>query len=93
MPRGVRKEINEKVKKLEADLATAKAELKEAYKVQLKQEKEIAKKEQKKLLEQEKKNQETLMKAIKKSGKSVDEIITLIKGNNTSAETASTEEE
>lgn len=81
MPRGQRREITytgkaakvyEKVQKLEADLKAAKEELKIAYKEQLKAEKEAASKSKKE-------NQEKLLKAFEESGKSVDEILELIK--------------
>lgn len=77
--------INEKVIKLEADLKSAKEELKAAYKEQLKAEKAAeakAKKEAalaaKKEL-QAKKNE--LLKVIEESGKSPDEIIAMLKSN------------
>lgn len=81
MPRGVKKEIiytgkaakaYEKVQKLEAELKVAKEELVEAYKEQKKIEKEAAAK-QKQVLQKE------LMKAIKESGKTPEEIIELLK--------------
>ena len=81
MPRGVKKEIiytgkaakaYEKVQKLEAELKVAKEELVEAYKGQKKIEKEAAAK-QKQVLQKE------LMKAIKESGKTPEEIIELLK--------------
>ena len=77
MPRGVKKEIEytgkaakvfEKVQKLEADLKAAKEELKVAYRAQVKEEKAAAK-----ALENAQK--EELMKALKSSNKSMDEIM------------------
>lgn len=81
MPRGVRKErvytgkalkAYEKVQKLEADLKVAKEELKVAYKEQLKLEKESAAKEKKE-------TQAMLLKVIKESGKTPEEIMELLK--------------
>ena len=81
MPRGVRKErvytgkalkAYEKVQKLEADLKAAKEELKVAYKEQLKLEKESAAKEKKE-------TQAMLLKVIKESGKTPEEIMELLK--------------
>lgn len=80
MPRGPRKEItytgkaakiHEKILKLEAELKTAKEELKVAYKEQLKEEKEAAKK-------MSKAKQAELMKIIKESGKTTEEIMELL---------------
>ena len=77
MPRGVKKVIEytgkaakafEKVQKLEADLKAAKEELKVAYRAQVKEEKAAAK-----ALENAQK--EELMKALKSSNKSIDEIM------------------
>lgn len=77
MPRGVKKVIEytgkaakafEKVQKLEADLKAAKEELKVAYRAQVKEEKAAAK-----ALENAQK--EELMKALKSSNKSMDEIM------------------
>ena len=77
MPRGVKKEIEytgkaakvfEKVQKLEADLKAAKEELKVVYRAQVKEEKAAAK-----ALENAQK--EELMKALKSSNKSMDEIM------------------
>lgn len=77
MPRGVKKEIEytgkaakvfEKVQKLEADLKAAKEELKVTYRAQVKEEKAAAK-----ALENSQK--EGLMKALKSSNKSMDEIM------------------
>ncbi len=80
MPRGVRREItytgkaakiHEKVIKLEAELKAAKEELKVAYKEQLKEEKEAAKKTSKA-------KQAELLKVIKQSGKTTEEIMDLL---------------
>lgn len=80
MPRGVKREIaytgkaakiNEKVLKLEADLKAAKEELKIAYKEQLREEKLSAKKASKSV-------ETKIMKIIKESGKTPDEIISLL---------------
>ena len=81
MPRGVKKEIvytgkaakiHEKVLKIEADLKVAKDELKAAYKEQLKEEKEAVKK-------MSKAKQTELMKAINESGKTLEEVMELLK--------------
>ena len=81
MPRGVRKErvytgkalkAYEKVQKLEADLKAAKEELKVAYREQQKLEKESAAKEKKE-------TQAMLLKVIKESGKTPEEIMELLK--------------
>ena len=81
MPRGVRKErvytgkalkAYEKVQKLEADLKAAKEELKVAYKEQQKLEKQSAAKEKKE-------TQAMLLKVIKESGKTPEEIMELLK--------------
>ena len=81
MPRGVRKErvytgkaakANEKVQKLEAELKVAKEERETAYKEQLKAEKEARKKENKEA-------QAMLLKVIKESGKTPEEIMELLK--------------
>lgn len=83
MPRGVKREItytgkaakiHEKVLKLEADLKAAKEELKAAYKEQLKEEKLIAKKTNKA-------NQQKMLKIIKESGKTTEEIMELLNGH------------
>lgn len=83
MARGVRKQItytgkaakiHEKVLKLEADLKAAKEELKAAYKEQLKEEKAAKQKA-------EKENKEKLLKIIKESGKSAEEIMDLLKSH------------
>ena len=83
MPRGPRKEIvytgkalkvHEKVLKLEADLKAAKEELKITYKEQLKEEKEAAKK-------MSKAKQAEIMKIINESGKSLEEVMELLKQN------------
>lgn len=80
MARGRRKEITytgkalkvfEKVQRLEAELKDAKAELKIAYKEQLKEEKEAA-------IKAKKENQEKILKAIEESGKTTEEILTLL---------------
>lgn len=77
MARGVRREVTytgkaakvyEKVQKLEADLKAAREELKVAYKEQIKEEKAAA-------IRESKAAQAKLMKAIKESGKSPEEII------------------
>ena len=81
MPRGVRKErvytgkalkAYEKVQKLEADLKAAKEELKVAYREQQKLEKQSAAKEKKEA-------QAMLLKVIKESGKTPEEIMELLK--------------
>ena len=81
MPRGVRKErvytgkaakANEKVLKLEAELKAAKEEREAAYKEQLKAEKESRKKEKQE-------TQAMLLKVIKESGKTPEEIMELLK--------------
>ena len=81
MPRGVRKErdytgkalkVYEKVQKLEADLKAAKEELKVAYREQQKLEKASAAKEKKE-------TQAMLLKVIKESGKTPEEIMELLK--------------
>ena len=81
MPRGVRKErvytgkalkAYEKVQKLEADLKAAKEELKVAYREQQKLEKQSAAKEKKE-------TQAMLLKVIKESGKTPEEIMELLK--------------
>lgn len=83
MPRGVKREITytgkaakiyEKVLKLEAELKSAKEDLKTAYKEQLKEEKLAAKKASKA-------KQIELMKMIKESGKTPEEIIELLNGH------------
>lgn len=81
MARGVRKErvytgkaakANEKVLKLEAELKAAKEEREVAYKEQLKVEKESAAKAKKE-------TQAMLLKVIKESGKTPEEIMELLK--------------
>lgn len=81
MARGVRKErvytgkaakANEKVLKLETELRAAKEEREVAYKEQLKAEKESAAKAKKE-------TQAMLLKVIKESGKTPEEIIELLK--------------
>lgn len=92
MARGVKKEItytgkalkaHEKVLKLEADLKAAKEELKTAYKEQLKAEKAAEAKARKEAKEAEKKalkeKQAEMLKMIKESGKTPDEIMELLK--------------
>lgn len=80
MPRGKRvvpnytgkaAKVYEKVQKLEADLKAAKSELKAAYKEQLKEEKEAAK-------IKAKEDEVTVLKAIRESGKSAEEILALL---------------
>lgn len=80
MARGVKKEItytgkalkvHEKVLKLEAELKAAKEERKNAYKEQLKEETAAKRKA-------EKEAQAKLMKAIKTSGKTPEEILALL---------------
>ena len=81
MARGRRKEVTytgkalkvyEKVQRLEAELKDAKAELKIAYKEQIKEEKEAA-------IRAKKENQEKILRAIEESGKTTEEILTLLK--------------
>lgn len=94
MARGPKREITytgkalkayEKVQKLESDLKAAKAELKIAYKEQLKSEKAAAAKAKKeaalaaKRAVREKKAE--LLKAIEESGKTPDEIIEMLKNS------------
>ena len=83
MKRGVKREItytgkaakiHEKVLKLEAELKSAKEDLKSAYKEQLKEEKLAAKKASKA-------KQIELMKMIKESGRTPEEIIELLNGH------------
>ena len=80
MARGRRKEVTytgkalkvyEKVHRLEAELKDAKAELKIAYKEQIKEEKEAA-------IRAKKENQEKILRAIEESGKTTEEILTLL---------------
>ena len=80
MARGRRKELTytgkalkvyEKVQRLEAELKDAKAELKIAYKEQIKEEKEAA-------IRAKKENQEKILRAIDESGKTTEEILTLL---------------
>ena len=80
MARGRRKEVTytgkalkvyEKVQRLEAELKDAKAELKTAYKEQIKEEKEAA-------IRAKKENQEKILRAIEESGKTTEEILTLL---------------
>lgn len=81
MPRGKRREItytgkaakiHERVIKLEADLKAAREELKIAYTEQIKAEKEAK-------IKAEKEQQDKLLKIIKESGKTTEEIIELLK--------------
>ena len=83
MARGRRKEVTytgkalkvyEKVQRLEAELKDAKAELKIAYKEQIKEEKEAA-------IRAKKENQEKILRAIEESGKTTEEILTLLQNN------------
>lgn len=91
MARGVKKEVvytgkalkaHEKVLKLEADLKAAKDELKTAYKEQVKTEKAVEAKARKEEAaarkKAEKESQIKLMKVIKSSGKSAEEILALL---------------
>ena len=80
MARGRKKEVTytgkalkvyEKVQRLEAELKDAKAELKIAYKEQIKEEKEAA-------IRAKKENQEKILRAIEESGKTTEEILTLL---------------
>ena len=88
MPRGQKREvtytgkalqISNRIKELETELKQAKADLKVAYKEQVKAEKIAAKKA-------EKDSMDNLMKAIKKSGKSPEEILAMLGGNEASKE-------
>lgn len=76
--------LHEKVVKLETDLKTAKAELKSAYKEQLKAEKLAEAKAKKEAAIAAKKalkeKQKELLDAIQASGKTPDEIIKMLKG-------------
>ena len=85
MPRGKRREIvytgkaaeiNDKIIKTEAELKQLKADLKVAYKEQLKAEKVAA-------AAKEKADMDKLVKAIKKSGKSAEDILAMIGGGET----------
>lgn len=80
MPRGKRIQrtytgkalkVYEKVQKLDAELKAAKEELKIAYKEQLKEEKAASK-------ERAKSEQAAILKALKDSGRSTDEIIAFL---------------
>ena len=75
--------LHEKVVKLESDLRTAKAELKIAYKEQLKAEKAAEAKAKKEAAiaarKAFKEKQKELMTAIQESGKTPDEIIEMLK--------------
>ena len=66
--------VYEKVQRLEAELKDAKAELKIAYKEQIKEEKEAA-------IRAKKENQEKILRAIEESGKTTEEILMLLKNN------------
>lgn len=85
MPRGKRREIvytgkaadiNNKIFETEAELKQLRADLKVAYKEQLKAEKAAA-------AAKEKADMDKLVKAIKKSGKSAEEILAMIEENET----------
>lgn len=82
MPRGVKQPVeytgkaaraNEKVLRLEQELRQARLERKLAYKEQLKEQKAQAGKRQKE-------EQQMLMKAIRESGKSMEELLRAIQG-------------
>lgn len=82
MPRGVKQPVeytgkaaraNEKVLRLEQELRQARLERKLAYKEQLKEQKAQAGKRQKE-------QQQMLMKAIRESGKSMEELLQAIQG-------------
>lgn len=82
MPRGVKQPVeytgkaaraNEKVLRLEQELRQARLERKLAYKEQLKEQKAQAGKRQKE-------EQQMLMKAIRESGKSIEELLRAIQG-------------
>ena len=82
MPRGVKQPVeytgtaaraNEKVLRLEQELRQARLERKLAYKEQLKEQKAQAGKRQKE-------EQQMLMKAIRESGKSMEELLQAIQG-------------
>ena len=88
MPRGKKNEvvytgralqISNKIQELEVELKQARADLKAAYKEQLKAEKLAAK-------EAEKASMDKLIKAIKKSGKSADEILAMLNTGETTEE-------
>lgn len=88
MPRGVKREviytgktakIYDRVQKLESELKNAKEELKIAYKEQIRAEKEAEKK-----AKQE--NQAKILKIIKESGKTPEEIIALLNASNEKTE-------
>ena len=85
MPRGQRREIvytgkaadiNNKILETEAELKQLRADLKVAYKEQLKAEKAAA-------AAKEKANMDKLIKVIKKSGKSAEEILAMIEESET----------
>lgn len=86
MPRGKERvytgkalQISNRIQELETELKQARADLKVAYKEQVKAEKIAAKKA-------EKDSMDNLMKAIKKSGKSPEEILAMLGGNEASKE-------
>ena len=86
MPRGKERvytgkalQISNRIQELETELKQARADLKVAYKEQVKAEKIAAKKA-------EKDSMDKLMKAIKKSGKSPEEILAMLGGNEASKE-------
>ena len=83
MPRGKERvntgkalQINNKIQDLEAELKQLRADLKVAYKEQLKAEKAAS-------VAKEKADMEKLIKAIKKSGKSPEEILAMIEESET----------
>ena len=91
MPRGVKREVvytgkalklHERIQKLEADLKASKEELKVAYKEQIKAEKVAAAKEKKAAAiaakKEMKENKAKILKAIEESGKSVEEILSML---------------
>lgn len=93
MPRGVKKEIvytgkalklHEKYLKLETEIKAVKAERDAAYKEQLIAEKEAEKKAKKASIAAKKKtdkeNQAKIMKALKESGKTPEEILAFLGG-------------
>lgn len=91
MPRGHKDEIvytgkalkiYEKVQKLETDLKSAKEELKVAYKDQIRAERAVAAREKKAAAiaakKELKENKSKILKAIKESGRSVEEILEML---------------
>lgn len=85
MPRGQKREIvytgkalqiSNRIKELESELKQLRADLKVAYKEQLKAEKAAS-------VAKEKADMEKLIKAIKKSGKSPEEILAMIEESET----------